>query len=154
MPTLQAILWLCVAAYALHILEEFVFNWRDWARNVLGLAAEWNHFYLTNALVIVLGIVATQIAPVWPAVALAYPALMLINASFFHVLPFAMKRGRFSPGLATAVLLFYPLGIWAFYQADAGHGAIAESFVIGAILMALPVLMLQLRSHPYFHQQP
>lgn len=81
----QSLLWLCVAAYGVHILEEFVFDWENWARNVLRLPVQWNGFYGTNALVIVLGIVAAEIAPVWPVAALAYPALVVINASFFHV---------------------------------------------------------------------
>jgi len=153
MSLLQSVLWLCVGAYALHILEEFVFDWCNWAKHVLGLKVEWDHFYVTNAIVLVLGVVAVQMAPRWPAVALAYPALMLIDASFFHVLPFAVNRGRFSPGLLTAVLLFYPLGIWAFCTAGAGRGAVAEAFVIGAILMAAPVVMLQVRFHPYFHRK-
>lgn len=107
----QSLLWLCVAAYGVHILEEFVFDWENWARNVLRLPVQWNGFYGTNALVIVLGIVAAEIAPVWPVAALAYPALMVINASFFHVVPFVFAGGRFSPGLITALLLFVPLGI-------------------------------------------
>lgn len=28
-------LWLCLAAYAIHVLEEFVFDWESWARRVL-----------------------------------------------------------------------------------------------------------------------
>jgi hypothetical protein len=106
MPMFQAAMWLCVGAYGLHILEEFVFDWRNWARNVLHLPVQWDDFYITNALVIVLGIVAAEAAPVLPAAALGFPALMLINATCFHVAPFVWTHGRFSPGLITAVLLF------------------------------------------------
>jgi hypothetical protein len=35
---------------------------------------------------------------------------MLINATFFHVLPVIVFRGRFSPGMLTAIVLFYPTG--------------------------------------------
>ena len=38
-PTLSLFLWLCTAAYAIHVLEEFVFNWQSWARHVLHLPA-------------------------------------------------------------------------------------------------------------------
>jgi ABC-type glycerol-3-phosphate transport system substrate-binding protein len=54
MPELPALLWLCLAAYGIHVLEEFVFNWQSWARNVLHLPARWEDFYVTNALVVVL----------------------------------------------------------------------------------------------------
>jgi hypothetical protein len=37
-------LWLCLAAYAIHVLEEFVFDWESWARRVLKLPARWADF--------------------------------------------------------------------------------------------------------------
>ena len=68
MPDLSSLLWLCVAAYGIHVLEEYMFNWRAWARHVLKLPAEWNDFYITNALVIVLGIVSAMTAKQWRCV--------------------------------------------------------------------------------------
>lgn len=150
--TLTELTWLALAAYGIHILEEFTFDWRNWARNVLKLPAEWDHFYVTNALVIVLGAVAAELAATRPVIALGFPALMIINATFFHVLPFIRAKGRFSPGLITAVLLFYPLGFACFRAADAGPGDVAAAFLIGAGLMAWPVLLLILRNKAYFHQ--
>jgi hypothetical protein len=82
--SLTDLLWLATAAYGLHILEEYQLNWRDWARGVLGLPAEWNDFYVVNALVIVLGIVAANLAGHCPGIALAFPALMLINATLIR----------------------------------------------------------------------
>lgn len=151
--TLTDLLWLSTAAYALHVIEEFTLNWRDWARNVLGLSVEWPTFYVVNAVVAVLGVAAAMIAPGLPAVALGLPALMLINATFFHVLPVIRFGGRFSPGLISAVLLFYPLGIASYAAADVGWGGIGLSVVIGAGLMAWPVLLLKLKDRPYFRQE-
>ena len=51
-----------------------------------------------------------EIAPEFPAIALGFPGLMMINGTFMHVLPFILKRGRFSPGLITSILLFWPVG--------------------------------------------
>jgi hypothetical protein len=59
-------IWLATAAYGLHILEEFVLDWRNWARAVIGLPVEWSDFYIVNALVIVLGIVAANLATAAP----------------------------------------------------------------------------------------
>ena len=115
--TFTSWLWLATGCYAAHILEEYQLNWRDWARQVIGLPVEWGDFYVTNAVVIVLGIVAPNLAVAWPALALTFPALMLINATFFHVLPVILTKGRFSPGLFTAVVLFYPVGIACFVRA-------------------------------------
>jgi hypothetical protein len=154
--TLTDLMWLALAAYGLHILEEYTFDWRNWARNVLTLPVEWDHFYVTNALVIVLGAVAAELAAHEPMLALAFPAVMLINATFFHVGPFLVTRGRFSPGLITAVVLFYPIGIACFRRAAAdGHldgGTLAGALFLGAVLMASPVVMLKLKDRAYFRQ--
>ena len=150
--------WVALLAYTLHILEEYVFDWRDWARAVIKLPVEWSDFYLTNAAVVVLGFAQAQMAGLLPLAPLAFAALMLINATFFHVLPMIATRGRFSPGTFTAVLFFYPVGIGVY--ASAAHegllstGAVIGSFAIGALLMAYPVVMLRLKGLPYFRQAP
>jgi hypothetical protein len=150
------ILWIAVVAYALHIVEEYMFDWKVWAVNVLKLPVDWVIFALVNGVVIVLGISCSSVGWSLPAYALCLPALMLINATFFHVLPFLVTKGRFSPGLGTAVLLFYPISLWAFYGAHR-DGVLSAStlviaFIIGTLLMASPIVMLKLRIHPYFNQ--
>ncbi len=72
-------------------------------RASLGPPVEWRDFYVVNALVVVLGVVAANLAGSQPAIAPGFPALTLINATFFHVAPFIRQKGRFSPGLFTAV---------------------------------------------------
>jgi len=148
-------IWLCTGAYALHILEEFEFDWRDWARAVIKLPVEWADFYVVNGLVVVLGIVAANVATEAPVVALVMPALMLVNATFFHVLPFLRRPSRFQPGLATAVVLFYPVAIATYSKAiDAGvgWGGVIVSLLCGCALMAYPIVLLKLKSHPFFRQ--
>ena len=153
---LDQLLWLATAAYGIHIAEEYALNWRAWARSLTGLEVEWGFFFLVNSLVIVLGVVCAEVARTMPAVALAFPALMLINATFFHLGAFLWTRGRFSPGLITALLLFYPLGIWCFKAAhNAGLMSPSRwigSFALGALLMAMPILLLKARGLAYFKQ--
>jgi hypothetical protein len=154
--TLTTLAWLAVAAYALHIMEEFTFDWRNWARAVIGLPVEWSDFYVTNAAVIVLGIVQAMLAAFLPWAALMFASLMIINAVFFHVLPVVRFKGRFSLGLITAVVLFLPVGV-AMWKRSFDDGSLdAKSAVIavvgGALLMAYPIVMLNLRSKPYFRQ--
>lgn len=150
------ILWIATLAYALHIVEEYTFDWKSWAINVLNLPVNWTHFAVVNGVVIVLGISCSEVAFSLPAYALCLPALMLINATFFHVLPFLTTKGRFSPGLATSILLFYPIGIWAYYGAYLDGvltlSTLILSFIIGALIMAFPITALKLRLHPYFNQ--
>jgi hypothetical protein len=154
--SLTTLAWLAMAAYAVHILEEHTLNWRDWARSVVGLPVEWSDFYVTNAVVVALGIAQAMLAAALPVVPLVFASLMLINALFFHVLPVLRTGGRFSPGLATAVVLFLPLGVAVWHRA-AEDGALDLATALlgvagGAVLMAFPVVMLQLKSKPYFRQ--
>lgn len=150
--------WVALPAYTLHILEEYAFDWRNWARAVIKLPVEWSDFYLTNAAVVVLGFAQAQMTSLLPLAPLAFAALMLINATFFHVLPMIVTRGRFSPGTFTAVLFFYPVGIGVY--ASAAHeglldmGTVSGSIALGALLMAYPVVLLRLKGLPYFRQAP
>jgi hypothetical protein len=150
------ILWIATFAYAIHIVEEYTFDWKNWATHVLKLPVNWIHFAVVNGIVVVLGISCSEVAWSLPAYSLSLPALMLINATFFHVLPFLTTKGRFSPGLGTAVLLFYPVAIWTYYGAYVdgvlSASTLILSFIIGAMLMASPIVMLKLRFHPYFNQ--
>ncbi|MBS0233011.1 MAG: HXXEE domain-containing protein [Proteobacteria bacterium] len=89
-------------------------------------------------------------------IALAFPALMLINAVFFHIAPFFKMRGRFSPGLITAVILFLPMGM-ACYVAANDAGVLDTTnligwFVLAALLMAMPIVLLHIKSKTYFRQ--
>jgi Protein of unknown function with HXXEE motif len=144
--------WLALAAYAVHILEEYTFDWRNWARAVIGLPVEWSDFYVTNAAVVVLGIAQAGLSESLSIAPLSFAALMLINATFFHVLPFIRTKGRFSPGLVTAVLLFYPVGIAEFVVMRPPITEVIVAFAIGALLMASPIVMLNLKNRPYFRQ--
>ena len=152
----EYIIWIAMFAYAFHVVEEYTLDWRDWAIAVLKLPVTWTHFALVNALVVVLGVSCSAVGWFLPAYALALPALMLINATFFHVLPFVTTQGRFSPGLGTSVLLFYPLGVWAFYGAHLDGVLTIQvallSVLLGAALMASPIVLLKLRFLPYFDQ--
>jgi hypothetical protein len=117
---------------------------------------EWSVFYLTNAVVMVLGLVQAELAPTLPLALLSFGALMLINATFFHVLPMVRTRGRFSPGIVTAVILFYPIGIMelvrSYDQNWLNFARAVAAFFIGGALMAYPIVMLRMKDRPYFRQ--
>ena len=154
--SLTDLIWLATASYGLHVLEEHQLNWRDWARAVIGLPVEWSDFYLVNSLVIIIGIVAANLAASWPGIALALPALMLINAIFFHLVPMMRTHGRFSPGLFTAMVLFFPVAIACYWRAatdgSLDAGTLIGSLGLGALLMASPVVLLKIKERPYFRQ--
>jgi len=145
--SLEQLCWLATAAYGIHIAEEYLLGWRDWVHSISGVNVRSGFFFAMNALALVVGMACAAMAGRLPVVALAFPALMLINATFFHVGAFLWTRGRFSPGLITAISLFYPMGIWCFKSAyDMGvltAARVAGAFVLGAILMAAPMLMFK-----------
>lgn len=154
--TLDELIWIAMAAYALHVLEEYVFDWATWARLVLNLPVRWNHFYITNAVVMVLGAMAAEIAPQMPALALCFPALLAINAVFLHVAPLIRFKGRFSPGVMTAAGLLLPAAALCYRAAYLSGlltgGALLLSFIGGALLTAAPIAFLKLKDLPYFVQ--
>lgn len=131
----------------MHIVEEFTLDWRDWARDVLGLRVDWPHFFIVNAAVIVLGICFAQVGWRLPAISLMYPAVMIINAIFFHILPTVTQR-RLSPGTLTAVILFLPVASWTYFGAYRdgvlSGTTIIVSLVGGALLMASPIVLLRM----------
>jgi len=154
--THEYILWIAMLVYGLKTIEEYLLDWRSWAVAVLKFDMTWSIFALMNGAVITLGVSCAAVGWSLPAYALVLPALMLINATFFHLLPFLRSRGRFSPGLITAVLLFYPIAAWAYYGAHLDGvltgETVAVSFILAATLQAFPIILLRLRRLPYFDQ--
>lgn len=150
----SSIFWIALAAYALHILEEFFYDWRSWAQHTLNLPVDWTGFYLTNTVVLFLGVACASIGWNDPGLALAYPGLMLINGVFFHVAPTLVTK-RFSPGLFTACLLFFPTCYFAFREAldrNVTVSTLGLAIGFGALVMAFPIVLLKTRDLPFFDQ--
>jgi hypothetical protein len=107
---------------------------------------EWGWFYVVNALVIILGVTCAAVGWRQPWFALAFPALMVINATFFHVLRAVVTRIN-SPGLATTLLLFYSVAAWTYYGTWKDGILTAESGivsgVVAALLIAYPIILLR-----------
>jgi hypothetical protein len=146
------VLWILVAATALHVVEEHALGWQGWAAGWLGerigIVPQWMDFWPTNGFLIVFAISAAAVGWRAPAFALALPAGLLINAVFFHVLPSITARWP-NPGCFTAVALYLPIGIWAYAAAsDDGvldAGTLVLSIVLGAAAMAAVIAVLVLK---------
>lgn len=146
----EYILWISLFAYAFHIFEEKIFNWKYWAESSSGLKGlTWTDFYVANAAVVVTGLSAAMVGWRLPGFALTLPALQLINGIGFHLLPTLLQR-RFSPGVITSTFLFLPVALWAYYGAWAdGVLTVVQallSFVIGAIIMTSPFAFLKIKA--------
>lgn len=145
----QWVLWVLVAASALHVVEEHALGWQGWASEEFGkrfgVRPTWADFWATNAALIVFGVACAMVG--WKAVgfSLALPALVLINAVGFHILP-SLKAGAPNPGVFSAVILYVPIGIWAYVAAAAddrlSFGGFLLSVLVGAAVMASALGML------------
>jgi len=139
------IFWVALAAYALHILEEYNYDWKTWAQKILKLDVDWNTFYITNAIMLFVGIACAEVNWTHPTFSLIFPALMVINALFFHILPYIRSKRKFSPGLITAIFLFLPIGLASFNDA-LNLGVSTKSMILaalcGAFLTAYPFFLI------------
>jgi len=115
----------------------------------MGFDVDWPLFYVTNAAVIVGGMSLSMIGWRWPEVSLGFPALMLINAVFLHIIPIIRHR-QFSPGVFTSVILFFPIGIAAYVLAANDQvlfpSTVIISLLIGAAFMIYPILLMVFRT--------
>ena len=148
------LIWIATLIYGVHMLEETMYGWHDWVRNVLKLQAEWNEFYMVNAVVILLGASCAMVGWKSPAFALIFPAFMVVNAILFHIAPVLVTR-IFSPGVITAVLLFLPITAWIYYNAYLDGvlniSTVITSSVAGALLMFFPIVLQKTKSRVSGH---
>lgn len=145
----EYLLWLPLAVYPIHVLEEEIFGWKHWAQAILKLkSVNWIIFDIANLAVMFFAISTAMIGWNIPELSLSLAALMYINAICFHILPTIVHR-TLSPGTFTALLLFLPTATWVYYGAYADNILTAKvftiSFIIGLALMASPILMLKLK---------
>ena len=138
----QWVLWVLVAATAVHVMEEHALGWQGWASGKFGepfgIRPTWTDFWVTNVALIVFAVAAAMVG--WKAAgfSLALPALCLINAIGFHIVP-SIRAKRPNPGLFTAAALLMPIGIWAYLAAAADNrlppGALLLSVLVGALAL-------------------
>jgi len=136
--------WVLTVAYAAHILEEYVLDWKTWTQETSGLKMEWSEFFVANFAVIILGICCSCVGYTCPLFAYLFVGLASVNALFAHIGTTIVKR-RFSPGLITSVFLFIPICIWA-YMIASEKGIFTISFLLitlsgGFAIMSFPILL-------------
>ena len=150
---LNLIFWIAFVAYALHIIEEFTYDWKTWAQKNLKFDINWNTFYVTNIIVLFIGIACAEVGWAHPTFSLIFPALMLSNALFFHILPYIRSEKKFSPGMITALFLFLPIGITCFHTAVNLRVQTRSLFIAagaGVLLMAFPVFLIKTKNLDFF----
>jgi hypothetical protein len=139
-----ALVWLFVAAYGAHLLEEFFGGFPEWVGLVIGRPLPVGAFLVINGVAIVLMIAAVRAAARreahgWMAIAIA--TIAVINGAG-HLIG-AAATGTYAPGMVTGVVLYLPLGQLLLVRA--WHQATGEMFsrgvVAGIAIHALVVLV-------------
>lgn len=149
--------WLAVAAYVLHVVEEHILGWYDWARKTMNISMEWDHYVTTEVAIIVLGIVAAMLSGVpqiGPILVVAFVTLLVINVVFFHLLPMLASGFKFSPGIISGILLFLPLGYYTFRGQTLSQNDLFTAGLIGVAVIAWPMILLWLKKQSYFSGAP
>jgi hypothetical protein len=152
--------WLGMLAYLVHQFEEHGIDIKGAAYAFReSLCGFFGFTVLTVCPLPPSVITAVNVAAVWllgPATALLGRRWPLIALSFFSVpsvnlvahFASAVRDGGYNPGLLTAIVLFLPLSLWAFYVAMAhyrlGWRAVIATVVAGIVLHG--VLMASLHA--------
>ena len=145
----EYLLWITLAAYAVHVLEEAILDWKKWAIHSLKLTnVNWVYFDIANLAVMFIAISAAMVGWKLPSFGLIIAALMFINGLFFHILPTLLQK-KFSPGAITSVLLFMPISLWIYWGAYLDNVLTISTFffslLLGGLLMASPIVFMILR---------
>jgi hypothetical protein len=142
------VLWILASCSALHVVEEHGFGWQGWATSTLtpryGVLISTTAFWVTNASMIVVAVSSAAVGWQAPAFSLSLPALLIVDAAWGHVLPSVRER-RLNPGFYTAVVLYFPVGIWAYVAAGEDHvlsvPVVIVSTLVGAGLLLQALLI-------------
>ena len=135
-------LWLVAVSCALHVAEEYLTGWQEWARQALGIVMPTPRFMVANAVLVAAAVLLARVGWRRPILSLVIPSATLVNAVFLHILP-TVVQGRVAPGLYTAVFLYVPFSSWALAGAardGVPRTAIATAFAAGALMMTSVVL--------------
>ena len=147
MPSFYRLIWLMPAAFACHIVEEYVGGFPAWVTNVVGGAMSAPMFLINNAGFMAVLVVLTA----WSAIArtaaanavlIAWASANLFWDFLFHVGTVPLFD-RYSPGLITATLLYFPISVavaWAaLTQKALSTRAFTISCAVGFALMAFVI---------------
>ena len=154
--SLTVLAWLAVAAYALHVVEEHMLGWFDWARKTMNLSMTWEQYLISEVAILILGITAASLAatPIGPILVVAFATLLFINVVVFHIIPMLTNSGRFSPGVLTGIVLFLPL-CWLVYNAQKlTPNEQILAVAIGAAVLGWLWLLTVLKGQRYFSGAP
>jgi hypothetical protein len=144
----EYILWICVAVYAMHALEEKILDGNKWFDpKMLKFKLGSTDFYVVQAMKILVGICCAMVGWRNTSFSLLFPAVLVLSAIFSHIIP-AIRTKKFNPGLLTSVFLLIPIGIWSYVGAYKDtvlcEIAFIASIILGCVVKWAPSIYLRL----------
>lgn len=112
------LVWLFVAAYVAHVLEELAGGFPRWLATVIGRSLPYRDFLVINAVALIVLIACARAATRreslgWIGIGIA---TVLFANGLVHLFG-SLGTGTYSPGLVTGVVLYLPLGQLALLRA-------------------------------------
>lgn len=141
-------LWFVVMAMGLHCLEEYALDLNRWLSIALHVQSNWLDFNQINFAYTGYMLGAAVIGWRVPIVALASASLVICNALFLHA-GTSLVTHHYSPGTASALLLFLPAAI-SCYRGALRDGVLDAktlwgSLALGLLLQLYPLALLGAR---------
>lgn len=138
----RTLIWLMPAVYAVHIVEEYAGGFPAWVQSIGGDMTDLA-FVLNNALFMAILLGLTTWAWARPSQRSAFFLLCWASGNLFWNFIFHLATtvlyNRYSPGLITAVLLYYPVSLAvaraALREQALNRDAFALAAAVGAALM-------------------
>lgn len=141
------LIWLMPASFALHIVEEYAAGFPGWVGEVFGSSMTGPSFLENNALFMAILLSLTLWTVRRPSPVAAFFLLSWASGNLFWNFIFHLATtvlyGRYSPGLVTAVLLYFPVSYIVSRTALKERVLTLAAFIgavsIGAALMLLVI---------------
>ncbi len=142
------VFWALAGAAVMHVAEEWIFGWLDFTRGLdlritrrFAAGIDMAAFIVVNIIFILLCVAGALAGLNQPFFSLSIAVLFLINTTM-HLVPMAIVR-RYSPGSVTAVFLYVPLAVYAFYVVEEAGKLTAPAalgaFLLGLLWMSFPI---------------
>jgi hypothetical protein len=131
-------------AALLHLVEEYIYpgGFLLWMRQAIGQSPGAAEAVIINLAFVAL--VATPLFSAAPSVwTLSVPAVLLANGAL-HVIGTIVTR-RYSPGVITSVVLFFPLAGYALAHSGADSKTVSGGILLGIGWMCVPLTVVALR---------
>ncbi|MFB0561951.1 MAG: HXXEE domain-containing protein [Candidatus Lokiarchaeia archaeon] len=107
-----------MAAAVIHVFEEYFKGFIDWMKETYPGGTK-SLFIVVNAVFIILCVLAALINVAIPFFSLSIAGLLFINP-LIHI-GGTIRYRRYAPGVVSAILLYIPLSLYAYYlYAEAG----------------------------------